>query len=565
MDINFYIRVIRRWSWLLLLAIVVGGGVSYIVVANQQNVYQAQATIAIGGVVRDPNPDRIELLTAQSLTETYVRLARRYTLLEGVVETLNLDLTPESLAGLVEVRGISSTSLLTITVQYTDPVIAADIANELVNQLINQSPSNLTSQQQDQVDLLNGQIDTLTSDVAALRRELQAIDTQILQTEDQQQQVTLNGRRSTLITQINETTNNIANFSATVADITGRTNSIELVDGAREPSGPVGRSITFSTLLGAVVAGLLAGALVLVLETLNETFRTTDELTSFVGLPTLGVIAAFGNKRGGETQRLLTNQEALSPVLDQYHTLRTNLLAMQANNKRKQHIFMVSSATPQEGKSLTTVNLALSMALSGKKVLLIDADLRRPKVHKLLDLDADAAGLTHLLSVPLELDNNEQAATVTEGERALPQTPTDWTQFTQKTHVPGLRVITSGFHPRNPAEILGSPRMRYWTDVFSNDPFVDVVIFDTPPCLAISDSTILANTVAAGVIIVVEAGRTRRALAQKSRQRFEQVNGHIIGLVLNKANLREEAYYGYDYGYGDYYNRPLQPENDPVS
>lgn len=560
MELTHYIRIVRRWLWLILLTAFLAGSLTYIMRSREPAVYQTNATIAIGGVVDNPNLDRVELLTAQSLTDTYVRLAQRYSLLEGVVDNLNLEITADDLQGIIQVSSISGTSLLTIRVTYTDPVVAAAIANELVDQLINRSPSNLTQQQQEQVLLLNGQIEILNSDISSLRRELAELDAELeLLAADTPQAVidSLNERRSTVINQINQATSNVANFSSTVADLTGRTNAIELVDAARIPGRPIDSNLLTGVFVTAIFVALVTTGAVVAFEYFNETLRTTDEIATHLGLPTLGVIAAFGNRSEPEYYRLLIRQEPLGSVVDQYHTLRTNLTATHPN----QRVFLISSATPQEGKSLTTVNLAMSLAMSGKRVVLIDADLRRPKVHKLLQLDNDI-GLGQMLTLSVEEIQqytypDPQADAKTNGNHSTARPMQDWRQFAQPTELQNLSVITSGYKIHSPAQSVGAPPMIMWVhNVLLRDPDVDYVFFDTPPCLGIPDSTILANAIGATVILVLEAGRTRRPLAEKSKQRFRQVEVPIAGVVLNKANLREEVYYGYYYGYGDYYRTP---------
>jgi capsular exopolysaccharide synthesis family protein len=133
------------------------------------------------------------------------------------------------------------------------------------------------------------------------------------------------------------------------------------------------------------------------------------------------------------------------------------------------------------------------------------------------------------------------------------QQPDNLAQFLQDTEVPRLKVITSGFIPENPTELLGSVLMRRWMDVFRKSPNIDVVLMDTPPCLLMSDSVALAAATTADVILVLQAARTRRVAAQKAKEQFLHVGSEIKGIVLNSVVTREEDYYGY--GYYTYYHQ----------
>jgi len=178
-------------------------------------------------------------------------------------------------------------------------------------------------------------------------------------------------------------------------------------------------------------------------------------------------------------------------------------------------------------------------------VLLIDADLRRPMVHEIFGLD-NQVGLTTLLFV--DPDTNKSDRDI-EG-KPIPTL----NQCLQTTSIPNLKVITSGFIPSNPSEILGSDLMKRWVDAFRNSANVDVVIIDTPPVLLFSDVSILAGLLNSAVIMVTDSQRTRRKMALQALEQLQQVNAQVKGVILNKLNPRDEVgYYGSDY-YG-YYNR----------
>lgn len=212
--------------------------------------------------------------------------------------------------------------------------------------------------------------------------------------------------------------------------------------------------------------------------------------------------------------KLMTVADPRSPVAEAYRSLRTNLSF--ANLDQKLHTILVTSAGPEEGKSTVLANLAVVEAQAGRQVIIVDADLRRPRQHELFGL-ANGEGLTTMLA----------------DENGLQQPPL------QSTAVPGLQVLTSGPQPPLPAEMLASERMG--RAIAALAAHADLVLFDAPPVVAVTDAAILAPQVD-GVLLVINADRTRREHAQRAQQLLEKVNAHLIGSVLNNItpdnNLR---------------------------
>jgi protein-tyrosine kinase len=213
---------------------------------------------------------------------------------------------------------------------------------------------------------------------------------------------------------------------------------------------------------------------------------------------------------------LITIEDPKSPISEQYRTIRTNVQFSFVDKTMRS--LMVTSAGPGEGKSTTTANLAIVFAQQGKKVLLIDADLRKPTVHYTFRLN-NYTGLTNVLtnSAPL-----------------LPSC--------QETSVENLYVLTSGPIPPNPAELLSSKAMEQCMQQLYNE--FDLLIFDTPPVLAVTDSQILANQ-CDGTILVIESGGTEIEAAVKAKELLEAANAKLLGVVLNKRKHREGGYYYY--------------------
>ncbi len=211
---------------------------------------------------------------------------------------------------------------------------------------------------------------------------------------------------------------------------------------------------------------------------------------------------------------LITLRDPSSAAAEAYRTLRTNLLFSSLD--KPLHTLLATSSAPNEGKSTTLANLAVTMAQAEQSVLLVDCDLRRPGLHTLFGLPNDE-GLT--------------SAILAQSEGPLP---------IQSTSVPGLRLLASGPLPPRPADLLGSRRMGALIERLRTE--ADIVLFDTPPVVAVTDAAVLAPRVD-GVLLVLHAGQTRRDRAREARQILEKVKANIVGVVLNGA--KQERGYSY--------------------
>jgi capsular exopolysaccharide synthesis family protein len=250
-------------------------------------------------------------------------------------------------------------------------------------------------------------------------------------------------------------------------------------------------------------------------------------------LSTLGAIARIE----GETyaEKLITVIQPLSPVVEAYRVLRTNLQYSELD--RPVNTLMVTSPNPGEGKSITLANLAVVMAQSGLRIILVDTDLRRPVIHEIFNLP-NRHGLCDATRYP---------------DRSV-------VEHLQTTGVENLRVLTSGPLPPNPAELLGS---QWILDVIEKlKSKSDVILFDSPPVLAVADSAILGARVD-GVLLVNDVGRTRRNDVQRAVENLQRVRVNLLGVVLNRQTYGASGYYYNYYGQddGDHKGRAKQALN----
>jgi non-specific protein-tyrosine kinase len=214
---------------------------------------------------------------------------------------------------------------------------------------------------------------------------------------------------------------------------------------------------------------------------------------------------------------LITITNPRSPISEAYRTLRTNLEFSSLDKPIRSMV--VTSAAPEEGKSTTLANLAVTIAQSGKKVILVDCDLRRPSLNQLFNVRG-SAGFTDMMR-----------------DDALMTKPP-----LQETNVTNLRLLTSGTLPPNPSELLASRRMG---DVIAAlQQQADIILFDAPPVVAVTDAAVLASKVDA-VLLVISAGKTKREHARKARALLEKVNARLIGTVLNNVKGETSLYQYY--------------------
>ena len=296
-----------------------------------------------------------------------------------------------------------------------------------------------------------------------------------------------------------------------------RGNNVRIVERAGVPAVPFSPNMRRSALLAGMVGLLLALGIAFGLDHINDTIRTPDDVTRRLGLSFLGLIPAV---RGYQDRPVLSGSSDFSEAI---RALRTSLALTHSSNGSA--VVLVTSAQPLEGKTTTACNVAMALAYGGARVLLIDADLRRPGVHTGLGLE-NTRGLAELLS---------NQAPITETVQRLAE--------------PNLWVMTAGQTPSNPSELLASGRMDSLMRQVQTGPF-DWVVIDTPPVLAVTDASIVARW-ASGVAFVVGSEMTRGRLAERAIEMLSAARPSFIGAVLNRVDVkRSRYYYSQQYGYG---------------
>jgi len=520
LEIRHYFRILRRWWWLLLAATLLAAGGSYLASRSQPRIYSSRARVMVGTSIQSRNPDWVAINTAEQLALTYAELATTRPVLQGVIDNCGLQTTPDVLRGMISVKPTQGTQILDITVVDTDPNRAAAIANAVAEELIRQSPGGSESPEAGIRRDAEEQLRDLKSRIDFAKEEVRNLEAAILQEDSARAIAELKNRRDLLQQQI-------AQWQATYAQLytayTGnQANTLTLVEPATPNYTPIGPQTSTNVLLAGAIGALLAVGAILLLEYLDDTVKSGDEVAELTGLPFLGQIPRVREK---VAEQLLTQREPRSAFSESFRTLRTNLQF--SGFDRPLRTILVTGPQPTERKSTVVANLGVVLAQAGRRVIVVDTDLRRPILHHIFGQNNDW-GLT--------------GALFGEGNRTddglLP------------TGVENLSFLPSGPLPPNPSEILGSQRMGDFLAHLQEQ--ADVILLDSPPLLTMADASILAARVD-GVILVADAGRTRREALKKAAEALRRIGAHVLGVALNRVGLRSEgySYYYYYYYYSD--------------
>lgn len=362
---------------------------------------------------------------------------------------------------------------------------------------------------------------------AAQQLKRDAVEYANLQSEVQKKRESLNA----LLTRQNEMA-----LSSRLKDMDASSTNVVVVDRARPPVAPFRPNRTLNTLLGLVLGLVLGVGAAFFLDYLDNTLASPQEVESIARLPNLAVVPRHGAAPEGRP-RALRREPAAAPDVDlvadrdrnaavseAYRELRTSILL--ANAGKPPRRIMVTSALPEEGKSATAMNLAVVLAQLGRRVLLVDTDLRRPRLHRAFGID-NGRGISGVLS---GLDPDPIAAIAATG-------------------IERLDLLPSGPVPPNPSELLNGPAFLEVTARFLEAGY-DHILFDSPPVLAVADPIIIASTVDAA-ILVVRAGRTPRESLRAAGEKFKQAGIRLSGVVLNDLDVHLHGYRPYA-AYGRY-------------
>ncbi len=510
MELKDYIRPLRKWWWLIVAATLVATVSSYLATREQPPIYRTRTTIMVGSAIENPNPNGNEFWLTQQLANTYADIVKRDNIRIAVMSRLGLPWVPDYTARVVE-----NTQLIEISVTDTDPARAQLVAQALTDELIHISPSGTNQEDQQRQAFISQQLNDLEAKIEETQTEIDRKQAELAnmfsarQIADTQTQISgLQNKKLTLQ----------ANYSSLLSSTQrGALNSINIIEPAALPTAPVGPNKSATILLAAAIGFLLAAGAAYLLEYLDDTIKNPEEVQKALNLTTLGAVPQHEDIGPGNELAILSNSQ--SAATEAYRVLRTNLQFSAIDHPLR--TLLITSPAPGEGKSLTAANLAAALAQAGRKVIIADADLHKPRVHRVFRI-RNSVGLTTAL-----LDDHP-----------------DLDELIQEGPVPNLWVLTSGPLPPNPAELLGSARARELIAQLLER--ADVLVFDSPPIVALADAAIL-STQTDGVLLVLDAASTRRDVARRAVEALRRVNARVLGVVLNRMPIKGEGYYYYYY------------------
>ncbi len=504
---------LQRWWWLLVLGIVIPMPLSIYLVMRQTDYYQARTTLMVGTSLQNPDPDTRMISLSNYLATAYARLATERPVLEEVIDELGLPYSPAQLKGAVSTQVYRDAGLLEITVVDTDPQRAADIANALAQALIARAPGSREEYQQQQ--------QFIEQQLAKLEARIQETEEEINRLRDQLPTITSAAELAEVQERIKELeairSDDRANY-ASLLDLyrTQMPNTLSLFEAAVPPSRPIPKH-GWQLVLAASVLGLaLTAGVAYLIDVLDDSLRWSPSATARVGgLPLFGIISHQPIKAGEEVHP----PDPLSPAAEALRSLRAHIL-LHCGAVQPQ-VLLVTSASPRAGKSVAAHLIAWAFAIGGKRVVLVDTDLRHPVLHEHFQMP-NLFGLSDLLQRPQSL-----------GE-AL------WSRAIVRTDEANLYFLPAGRPPLDPTLWLTRHTIRMLITALLEQ--ADMVVFDSPPEGIAPEVTEMAS-LADVILLVGRQGRTstHRLLQSGERLRLHRAEG-IFGVVVNDVRLRGRAY-----------------------
>ena len=507
-----YLTVLRarKWTIILVTLLVIGSAIGFSYLQTPQYTAEArvlveplptnQATAAVTTVYPPP----VNLETEREIVDSapVAALAR---------DALDSDGSTDDLLRNLSVEGILETEVLIISFVSANAEFARDAANAFAEGYLDYRKNQARSSYQAERNRLERTIENTNEQIAGLTEERAeaagALD---------------DFRVATIDSQLNLAYGNLVNLQNQLGAIQPLgADAGQVIEPAETPGSPSSPSYFRNGALGAFLGLALGVGLAFFRERLDDRFRGRTDVERALEVPVLATVPRFSGK--GNAHQLVVMTQPQSAAAEAYRSLRTNLQFVVEQQNVKS--LLVTSPSAGEGKTVTTANLGVALAQTGRRITLVSADLRRPTLERYFNVNNRHGLSTFLLSPEKEL----------------------W-QVAQDPGVPNIRILACGPVPGNPSELLTSPRLPELMEELERD--CDVVIFDAPPALAVADASILASQVG-GSLLVINADDTHRSAALRAHQELERVGGNVVGSVLNAFDPSGSPYYRYEpYRYG---------------
>lgn len=525
MELRKIFSIIWKWVWLIVLSVAVAATSSFLISRAATPLFRTKTTLMIGRVIQNPDPSTVDIYTGQQLAYTYIQLAKREPVLKSALKSLGLDMDWQSLAGQVSANIVAQTQLIEINVVDSNPLRAKVLADAIALQVVNLSPAAGSGLSVDQTTFIQSQIADLQAKIKDAQNEIDQLRLQRDAAVSSRQVQELNNQIAVLESKIGDWQSTYSQLLLSLRG--GDVNAISVIEEASMPYSPFSPNVPMNVITAALIGLVLALGGSILIEYLDDTIKTPEDIERISNLATLGAITQI---QGDDyPEKLVALKQPRSPITEAFRVLRTNI--QYSSIDKPIRTLLLTSPGPGEGKSVTLANLGVVIAQSGIKVILVDTDLRRPSQHKLFGL-SNRRGLTDAILHPLP----------------------GISEFLQKTEIDNLKLMTTGPLPPNPAELLTSERMLELIEELKSQ--ADIVLFDSPPTLVVADAAILGSRLD-GVILVNDVGRTRTNAARRAVEELRRVRAHLLGTILNRLSVSGQGfiypyYYYYYYEDGDH-------------
>jgi capsular polysaccharide biosynthesis protein len=520
-----------RWGWLIVLLTLAASGITSLYVKRLPVEYQAKARLIIGPGIDSLNPDLSALRAGGQLMQTYAELPNTNAFLKKVIEDLNLDISPETVSRMITVKINQETQILSVEVQDKNPDLVVPIANAVANNLVQLSPSSVGSTANQLQDQMRIQAQKTEQMIADTENTISQLEAELANTTDPE-------RQKFLVDQLTQDRKNLSDASTNLTILYNKlqettTNQVKFLEQAKKAEPAVSQNQLKILLAG--LAGLILGvAIAFVYEFMDDSVKSGEELVEATGLPLLSLIPKHKPFRKEEKNKLVVStsrkERSKERAAENYRILGTKLLSkfkilengapsledneveveansttMDMNSKHGQSI-LVTSAKGNEESGVVAANLATAMSQAGRRIILVDANLRQPCIHKLVEINSMTSLVQWLVC-----------------ENCFP----DRGLFRWS---PTLSILPSYARSDHPYELLSTSEMtRLIGDLKSQ---CDALLIVTAPLLTSAESLLLANQMD-GVILAAQAGKSQKAELAEAAKTLKSMGANTIGTVLD--------------------------------
>lgn len=533
-----YLYILRRRSSiavLFFLTVVISVTIASFVITP---VYKAGTTVFID--VESPNVltttgtvalESNNYLTYREYYQSQLAVMTSYSLIKKVFDEFNLMSKKEyaqsrepikKFMKTISVEPIRDTRLARLNVENEDPVMASRIANRITELFVQRNLYYISKNEY--MNLLKNEYLKLDSKLSEYSKVYKEAHPEMIRLKKELTELSAKIENEKKLAVNYDFVDDSSSEGQRYALVGFKANNISIQDLAEIPVKPVRPKKTLNIMLSLIIGFFGGIGLAFFAEYLDDTIKESEDIEHLTTWPFLGNVPRIDiGKRMTELERdIFVSLHPKDPVVETYKLIRTSIV-FSSTEERPVKCILVTSPGPQEGKTTTLCNLGIAIAQGQKRVLLIDADMRKPRLHNVFKRD-NRDGLSSYLSGQVGFD-----------------------ELVQKTDIENLYLVTGGQYPPNPSELLSSHKMKEFIEKAKSA--FDFVIVDTPPVAMLTDAVIVSSVVD-GVVLVIESGKTTKKMVLNIARKLNEAKAHVLGILLNKIHITARSYYYYSYYYG---------------